>query len=164
MRLRARRKIDARKAGDARAVREAAIVFLARRDFATSELCRRLESYGYDSEVVGATVTELAAERIVDDARFSENYVAYHANRGRGPVRIAADLKALGLPSDLIERVLAADPNWRARAQAARSRRFGSGLPASWPERSRQARFLQYRGFSADHIRAALGIDFNLDD
>jgi len=164
MRPRGRRKVDASKACDARAVRDAAILQLSRRDFATVELCRRLESYGYDSAVVGATIAELALERLVDDARFSENYVAYHANRGQGPARIGANLKALGLSCDLIDRALAASPDWRTRAQAARSRKFGPELPQSWPEKSRQARFLQYRGFSADHIRAALGTDFNLDD
>jgi regulatory protein len=145
-------------------VRAAAITHLARRDFATVELCRRLESHGYDSPVVGATIAELVLERLVDDARFSENYVAYHANRGQGPARIGADLTALGLPSTVIESALAASTDWRSRAQAVRRRRFGPELPQSWPERSRQARFLQYRGFSADHIRAALGTDFNLDD
>jgi regulatory protein len=164
MRPRGSKKVDASKAADARAVRAAAITHLARRDFATVELCRRLESHGYDSPVVGATIAELVLERLVDDARFSENYVAYHANRGQGPARIGADLTALGLPSTVIESALAASTDWRSRAQAVRRRRFGPELPQSWPERSRQARFLQYRGFSADHIRAALGTDFNLDD
>jgi regulatory protein len=158
------KKVDPAKACDMRAVRGAAIALLARRDFATVELGRRLESSGYDSAVVGATIAGLAAERIVDDARFSENYVAYRANRGQGPVRIGADLKAVGVSCELIDRALAACADWRARAQTARSRRFGPELPQSWPEKSRQARFLQYRGFSADHIRAALGTDFNLDD
>jgi regulatory protein len=164
MRPTGRKQIDPRRAGDARAVRDAAIALLARRDFATTELGRRLQRSGYESAAVAATLAELAAERVIDDARFSENYVAYHANRGRGPVRIGADLKSLGLPSELIERALAQSPDWRARAQAVRSRRFGPELPESWPEKARQARFLQYRGFSADHIRAALGADFNLDD
>ena len=164
MRPRGRKKVDAQKAGNTRAVRAAAIGLLARRDFATAELSRRLESYGYDAGVVGASIAELAAERLVDDSRFTENYLAYHANRGQGPARIAAALKALGLPRELIDSALAASPDWRARAQAVRSRKFGPEVPQSWPEKSRQARFLQYRGFSADHIRAALGSDFNLDD
>jgi regulatory protein len=158
------KKVDDSKACDARAVRNAAVALLARRDFATVALCRRLESSGYDSAVVGAAVAALARERLVDDARFGENYVIFHANRGQGPVRIGADLKAVGLPSELIDTALAAGPDWRARAQAVRSRKFGPELPQSWPDKSRQARFLQYRGFSADHIRAALGTDFNLDD
>ena len=41
-------------------------------------------------------------------------------------------------------------------ARAARARKFGPELPKDWKERSRQARFLQYRGFSTDHIRAVL--------
>ena len=164
MRPAGRKKVDAAKACDARAVRNAALALLARRDFASAALSRRLESYGYDCAVVGAAIAALAAERIVDDARFCENYVAYHANRGQGPARIGADLKAVGVPGDVIEHALAACADWRARAQAVRSRRFGPELPQSWPEKSRQARFLQYRGFSADHIRAALGTDFNLDD
>ena len=45
-------------------------------------------------------------------------------------------------------------PNSSTRA--ARARKFGPELPKDWKERSRQARFLQYRGFSTDHIRAVL--------
>ena len=41
-------------------------------------------------------------------------------------------------------------------ARAARARKFGPDLPKDWKERSKQARFLQYRGFSTDHIRAVL--------
>jgi regulatory protein len=35
-------------------------------------------------------------------------------------------------------------------------RRFGAEVPQDWPERARQSRFLQYRGFSNDHIASAL--------
>lgn len=164
MRPRGRKQVDSRRAGDAQAVRNAAIALLARRDFASFELSHRLASRGYDAALVAATLAELAAERIIDDARFCENYVAYQANRGRGPLRIGADLKSLGLPGELIDQGLAGHPDWRARAQAVRSRRFGPEAPQSWPEKARQARFLQYRGFSADHIRAALGTDFDLDE
>jgi SOS response regulatory protein OraA/RecX len=37
-------------------------------------------------------------------------------------------------------------------------------IPESWSDKARQARFLQYRGFSSDHIRFALGSDFDPDD
>jgi regulatory protein len=158
------KKVEPSKACDTRAVRYAAVALLARRDFASVALCRRLESCGYDPVVVSDAVAALARERMLDDARYGENYVAYHASRGQGPVRIGADLKAVGLSSELIDTALAAACDWRARAQAVRSRKFGPELPQTWPEKSRQARFLQYRGFSADHIRAALGTDFNLDE
>jgi regulatory protein len=44
-----------------------------------------------------------------------------------------------------------------------RTAKFGRQPPASWADKARQARFLQYRGFSSDHIRAATGADPDLD-
>jgi regulatory protein len=71
--------------------------------------------------------------------------------------------RELGLPPELIEAALAAGPDWRALASAARARRFGRPAPADDRDKARQARFLQYRGFSADHIRAATGADSDTD-
>ena len=41
-------------------------------------------------------------------------------------------------------------------ARDARIRKFGATIPKDRKERAKQARFLQYRGFSTDHIRAVL--------
>src|SRR5476649_1224458 len=135
MRRPARKSLDARSCADPRAVRAAAFAHLARRDFASGELIRKLASQGYDPAASAAAVAELTADRYIDDARFSENYVAYHANRGEGPVRIEADLKAFGLPAELIGTALATLPDWRLRAQAVRVRKFGLEKPATWPEK-----------------------------
>lgn len=148
---------------DPAAARQTAIALLARRDYASGELRARLERKGFSAEVVGSTVAELAEERALDDARYAGNYVAYSAARGQGPLRIAAELKALELPGELIEAALAGGPDWRALAGDVRNRKFGPEPPADWPEKARQARFLQYRGFSSDHIRLALGADLDLD-
>ena len=104
-------------------------------------------------------------ERILDDARFAGHYVAYHAQRGQGPRRIAADLAGSGRRP----RADRGRPGGRTRlgalgAREVRSRRFGAELPKSWPEKAKQGRFLQYRGFSSDHIRSALGPDFESED
>ena len=55
----------------------------------------------------------------------------------------------------LAEAALADGPDWAALARQVRQGRFGARPPADWREKARQARFLQYRGFSSDHIRAA---------
>jgi regulatory protein len=151
------------KARDLDAALSFAMALLARRDFASGELRQKLESQGYDAAVIAAVVTELMAERSVDDARYAENYVMYHSERGHGPVRIAADLRALGVAEGLIEAALATVPDWRRLAQAVRVRKFGAEPPEEWGERMRQARFLQYRGFSSDHIRAATDADLDAD-
>ena len=159
-----RKPIDPKRGGSLQAVRGAAFTLLARRDFTTGELRERLGAKGWDPDVVARVVAELVEERVLDDARYASNYVAYHAARGRGPIRIGADLRARILAAELIEAALAAVSDWRAHAYTARIRKFGPKAPVSWPEKGRQARFLQYRGFSSDHIRAALGTDFNLNE
>ncbi len=142
---------------DPGAARAAAVGLLARRDYASGELRERLGARGFGAEAAAATVAELAALGFVNDERYAHNYVAYHAGRGRGPVRIGADLRSLGLSQDLIEAALAGGPDWKALACEVRTRRFGRQPPGSWREQARQARFLQFRGFSSDHIRAATG-------
>jgi regulatory protein len=140
-------------------VRTAAIALLARRDYARAELEARLLSRGFAASEVAAALKELAAAGTVDDARYAQHYVTYHSGRGQGPIRIAAELRRHGLTAALIEAALAGGPDWCALARRVRRAKFGTGEPASWAQKARQARFLQYRGFSSDHIRAATGAD-----
>jgi regulatory protein len=133
------------------------VALLARRDFAGSELHERLIRQGFEAATVANVVAELAREAVVDDGRYAQNYVAYHAGRGHGPVRIAAELRRRGLAADLIEAALATGPDWGALARKVCRAKFGLQPASSWAQRARQARFLQYRGFSSDHIRAATG-------
>jgi regulatory protein len=153
------RKPDADAAGaDERTVRTAALALLAGRDFGRAELVRRLERRGYPAEVVAAVVEGLVAERLLSETRYVEQFIRQHAGRGHGPVRIRADLRERGVPEAEIEAGLdAAGEDWVAVAREARRRRFGVSPPGDYPERARQARFLQYRGFSHEQIRAALG-------
>lgn len=150
--------------GDAAAARLAAIPWLARRDYCSAELRERLAAAGYEPAAVEGALERLRAERAVDDGRYAERYVAYQAGRGQGPVRIRRELLDVGIPPDLVEQALAAEADWPGRAREARIRRFGADVPRSWKDKGRQAKFLQYRGFSADHIRFALGSDFDPDD
>lgn len=137
---------------------------LARRDYGSGELQSRLERKGFDPATAAAAVAALIEERALDDARYVENYVSRHAERGQGPLRIAAELAELGLPTQLIDAALAAgSPDWYLRAREARIHRFGPEVPLERAQKARQAAFLQYRGFSSDHIRSALGADFDLD-
>lgn len=138
------------------------MALLARRDFASGALCERLAAKGFARSAAEEVVAELQREGLLNDLRYAQNYVAYHAGRGQGPLRIGAELRRQGLPATLIEAALDEGPEWTALARRVRAARFGA-VPSSWPERARQARFLQYRGFSSDHIRAATGADPDLD-
>src|ERR1700722_20309167 len=97
---------------DPHAARLAAVTLLARRDFAAGELAARLQEDGYPAEAVAAVIADLTAGRILDDTRFATHYVAYHADRGQGPRRIAMELGARGVAQPVIEAALAAGPDW----------------------------------------------------
>ena len=154
---------EAEGAADPAVARSAAVALLARRDFASAELRAKLCSKGFEDAAAGQVIAELAARGVLDDRRYAENYVNWHARRGQGPIRIAAQLRRCGLPEELVDAALASAPDWQALARRARSARFGRQPPASWADKARQARFLQYRGFSSDHISAATGADPDVD-
>jgi regulatory protein len=140
------------------AARQKAIGLLARRDFSSRELQGRLADAGYEPQAAAAAVTELEEDRLVDDERYVESAVASRIARGQGPIRIALELKRVGVAPALVERAVAAkSPEWSARAVELRCRRFGRKVPQDPQERTRQIRFLLYRGFTMDHVRAALG-------
>jgi regulatory protein len=93
---------------------------------------------------------------LVSDHRFAEAFVRSHAARGHGPVRIRYALRELGVATELIEPSIAAeDFDWAELAAKLRLRKFGERAPKSYTERAKQMRFLQYRGFVTDQIRAA---------
>lgn len=140
-----------------RKLEAAAVRLLARREHSTAELKRKLIKKGFASESVERIVQKLGAKRLVSDERFVTSFVHHHANRGQGPVRIRAELRQQGIDDQAIQDALQdAEVDWDALAGAVRRRKFGSKRPLSPSERAKQARFLQYRGFTADQIRAAL--------
>ena len=148
---------------DVAAAELVAVTLLARRDFGSAELAGRLRERGYDKPTVSALIGSLLERRALDDARFALHFVAYRAGRGQGPTRIRRELGDLGVDTTLIDDAIAAGPDWLALARDVRRRRFGPEAPEDWTGKSRQARFLQYRGFSNDHIRTAIGPDLDLD-
>jgi regulatory protein len=150
--------------GDDAGWRLVALRLLNRRDHGAAELAARLVERGAGAAQAAAVVAALVAERLVDDARYAEHFVAAQAERGQGPLRLSQELAGRGLAPEIVEAAVAPrDEAWKARCAAVRRRRFGDAAPADWAERARQARFLQYRGFSADQIRAALGRDVGLE-
>jgi regulatory protein len=151
--------------------RAQAIRLLARRDYAKRELAGRLTERGFAAEAAAGAVAMLEDERLVNDGRYVEAAVASRIARGQGPRRIALELRRLGLDGPLVEQAVdAGAPDWARRALDLKERRFGRAAPADRHERARQARFLLYRGYTLEHVRAALGgraadlDDVDLDD
>ena len=146
-----------------------AVALLARRDYSSRELRSKLKERGYLEHAIEPVLIDLEESRKLDDARYGATVVASRSRRALGPVRIRSELKRKGVAAETIDQALAGGegeqaPDFIQLARQARVRKFGSELPTDWKERARQARFLQYRGFSNDHIRAALDGDLEVED
>ena len=131
---------------------------LARREHSVLELRRKLDKRGMSGELVEQALQGLVADGLLDENRFAESFVSSRISKGQGPVRMRGDLSERGLSGELIEQTLASTGcDWFELASQVRARRFGREAPGDYPERARQSRFLQYRGFTSEQIRFAVG-------
>jgi regulatory protein len=130
---------------------------VARREHSSAEATAALLRKGYEPAVVAATVADLQQERLLDDVRYAESLVRMLTNRGQGPQRVRHALLEAGISAESTAVALESAPDWSLLAADVRRRKFGARVPRDWPARARQMRFLQYRGFSKDHIASALG-------
>jgi regulatory protein len=142
-----------------RDLRRVAMDLLARREHSRAELRAKLRRRGADPAAIDPVLESLDADGLQSDARYTEALAQSLVRRGKGPLRIRAELRQHGVGDALIDATLEAlGPNWAELAAAARSKRFGAALPGTRDERGRQARFLEQRGFTAEHICAALAL------
>jgi regulatory protein len=134
-----------------------ALGLLARREHSRRELERKLAARAFAPDVIGQALEELERSGALAATRFTESFIRARFARGQGPNRLRAELAARGIDQEAIAAALgAAEWDWIGAARRARTKRFGTAPPASYAERAKQARFLEYRGFAAEQIRAAL--------
>lgn len=134
------------------AVRRAAMDLLARREHARAELSRKLRQRGASSELIEPALDRLAEEGLLSDSRYLESFIRKRAMAGCGPLRIREELAQSGVPRAAIEQALAQSGfDWLEQAREVWRRKF-EGAPQDARERAKQARFLSYRGFSAEQI------------
>ena len=134
-----------------------AMELLARREHSKKELTVKLSARGAERAAIAPVLESLEHDGLQSDERYAQALLQSHVRRGKGPLRIRAELRARGVGDDLIEAALReGETSWTDHARRARAKRFGEALPQTREERARQARFLEQRGFAAEHIRAAL--------
>ena len=127
--------------------------YLARREHGEQELARKLAHRGFDAEMVAIVVADLKIDGLLSDRRFAEAFVNSRFQRGSGPQKIVAELRERGIDADLISvSIESYEDQWRQRIREVREKKFGTDLPGDFRERSRQMRFLQQRGFTAEQI------------
>jgi len=134
-------------------VRLAAMNLLARREHSLLELRAKLKRRFADESAVVEQLSRLVDENLQSDSRFAESYVRQRASGGFGPLRVREELRERGVSTPDIDAALEAGAiDWGELATAELRKKFGEGLPVDLKEKARQIRFMQYRGFSADHF------------
>jgi regulatory protein len=138
---------------------------LARREHSRTELATKLttrpiKGEGWeppDSEILKELLDSLAERNLQSDSRFTESFSRDRINRGRGPMKLRAEMRERGV-SDELQRdaLIELDVDWLEQAVDVRRRRFGLAKVEDFKEKARQMRFLQSRGFSQDQISHAM--------
>ena len=138
--------------------RNKALDLLARREHSVVELRDKLLVRDFDADAVEAAISRLLEEGLLSDARFADAFMSSRLRKGHGPVRIRAELVKRGVADSLIEPCVdAADVDWIELAKQVRDKKFGGQRTTGYREWSRQAKFLQYRGFTTEQVRHVLG-------
>ena len=135
---------------------------LARRAHARYDLRRRLLQKQHPPAAVDGALERLAAQGLLDDARFARDYAAAKATRGRGPARLLRDLLAQGVERRAAEEAVRTaladdgiDPAAAVRAVAEKRAKQLADLPA--PVRKRRlVAFLARRGYQGPEVRAVV--------
>mgnify|MGYP000507114350 CR=1 FL=1 len=135
---------------------QAGLRYLTRREHGRVELARKLRAKGFDPDEISETLDALVQAGYLSDQRFTENYIRYRLNRGKGPVNIVQELLTKGVSQALVnEHMLAFSEVWVAQANVVRQKKFGAKAAIDFTEKAKQMRFLQYRGFTTEQINQA---------
>lgn len=138
-----------------RDVRRVSMDILARREHSCAELKRKLQTKSFPLDLIETVLQQLQKEDLLSDSRFAESYVRFRAMKGFGPLKIQQELKERGVDEGLIRVFIdMSDSRWTEAAEDARLKRFGLAIPKDAKARSKQIRFLQYRGYSHEQMKS----------
>ena len=130
---------------------------LAMREHSIKEINDKLSAKALCLDTVGAVLDELIKNNYVSDERFTESYVRSRANRGFGPIKIRAELKNRGVSNQLISEYLdIGSVIWLDNARNQYHKKYGDTAVSDYNTWTKRARFMQSRGFTAEHIQVSL--------
>ena len=134
-------------------LRARALRLLARREHTRQELESKLSPHAGSSEELQGLISGLKQKNQLSEERYAEGR-ARQLSRKYGAAKIRQDLKAKGVPEDLVSR-LSSSTDELQKAKAILERKYRTPA-ATREERAKRMRFLQGRGFSFDIIRSLL--------
>ena len=128
----------------------AALRMLMRREHSQLELLTKLQAKGFDISTINDSLLILIEQNYQSDERFSEAFILMRYNQGKGPLKIASELKQRGINKFNLDVF-----DWFKLAKEVRNKKFGDTPPQDFNNQAKQKRFLQSRGFGFDEINQA---------
>ena len=128
----------------------AALRMLMRREHSQLELLTKLQTNGFDISAINDSLLILIEQNYQSDERFSEAFILMRYNQGKGPIKIASELKQRGINKFNLDVF-----DWFKLAKEVRNKKFGDTPPQDFNDQAKQKRFLQSRGFGFDEINEA---------
>ena len=123
--------------------------------YTKAELIEKLALYAESRDEVIALVEELSAQRYQSDQRVAEIMLSSQKRKGKGPNRIKMALKTKKIDSSLIAEELK-ETDWAEQAYQLKVKKYGKSVERDPKIKTRQIRFLMYRGFEMDAIMKAI--------
>ena len=129
--------------------------YLGKREYSYAELGQKLKAFAEESDDIPALLDDFKKRGWLSDARFTEQIV--HARSHKfGSAKIAHELREKGVADELIaDAISQVKENELENAREVWRKKYNTA-PTSRDEWTRQARFLQSRGFGFDVIKKVL--------
>ncbi|MBS7328454.1 MAG: recombination regulator RecX [Oxalobacter sp.] len=132
-----------------------ALRFLASREHSAWELTAKLKPYAEETDDIESLIQWLQEKGFLSEERFAETYARHRAAR-YGSRKILYDLQNHQLPSSVMQEITETlEETELQRAFVLWERKFGKP-PETLPEKAKQIRFLQQRGFPGNIIRQVI--------
>jgi len=126
---------------------------LCRREHSEFELTRKLKQRHFEKNEIETAIETLQQDNLQSDNRFVESLVNSRINGGFGPMKIRYELRQKGVSDGLVGDYFSSlKVDWQSIMVEQRIKKFGTGIPAEYKEKMKQARFLQNRGFSPESV------------
>jgi len=142
---------------DQQQIWNSAVRMLSLREHSRHELRRKLVQRHFDENDIDRVLDRLQAEGLQNDTRFVEQYIRSRSNKGYGPTRIRMELKEKGVSDELSAAGLGESGiDWFELIKNVKNKKFKGKMATDWNGKSRQMKFLEYRGFTHEQIRSCV--------
>ncbi|MBA58739.1 MAG: hypothetical protein CMQ40_06150 [Gammaproteobacteria bacterium] len=142
---------------NAKKIRRVAMDLLARREHSFKELVFKLYRKFENHQVqIIEELERLSSEGLQSDSRLAEDYIYFRSKKGRGPLKIKAELLEKGICAEIIDNAFnESEIDWTQILETTIARKFNvlGSESDDQEEKLKAFNFLRQRGFEPDQIR-----------